>query len=463
MPWDQRSITKHNKSLHGEMAGHAARIANAVLRRSGDEGMALAVANKYAKTHKRAAGGLVPTSFPQPPPSYLAGTAGSPVNLSALPTFTPQVPSSMGINSAGYMNVPQVGPFTLDPMTGALTPGAQSALQALAQRGLTIGGPQGGGGGGAGGGGGTQAGPSGQAGSLPEGAGTGGAGGGGAGAVGVGGGGGGGGGGFFDPGAQAQPSSVLADMKTGAGIGAFGGPLGMAFGAGLGAAYGAASDYANSNVGAEPGVGGAPGPGASESPDLGDQGGASGGVAREIARRAMGGMMPVSQESPWWTRAEARAGEHAPSGLIMSPIGGRSDHISMNVPGGSYVVPADVMSGIGQGNTMAGGHAFDQMIHSGPFGTKLPMPRLRGTLPKMPGMPRTVGSHHFSRGGRAGAEHEDWVPVIVAGGERIVSPDEVKRLSGGDVEKGHKMLDQFVVEARKHIIKHTKALPGPVT
>ena len=58
-------------------------------------------------------------------PSYLAGTAGSPVNAAALPQYTAQVPSSTGINSAGFMNVPQTGSYQLDPMTGALTPGTQ--------------------------------------------------------------------------------------------------------------------------------------------------------------------------------------------------------------------------------------------------------------------------------------------------------------------------------------------------
>ena len=278
---------------------------------------------------------------------YLAGTAGSPVNTAALPTYTPQQPTSTGINpTSGLMNTPQVGSFTLDPNTGALSTGTQAALQALAQRGLTIGSPAA---------------------------------------------------------ATTTPAPVVS-------------------------------------------VG---------NPNAGDTG--AGGEAFAKGGRAMGGIPSAGEMGGFGVRAEARGMDH-PSGLVMSPIGGRSDHIPLNLPSGSYVMPADVISGMGQGNTLSGGHAFDSMIHGGPFGTKLPMPKLGGTMPKPGSMPKMLGAQHFSRGGRTRGR----IPVIVAGGERIVSPEEVMALSGGDIDKGHKLLDRFVVEARKHIIRHTAKLPGPV-
>lgn len=46
MPWDKRSIVKHNRSLSPAEASKASKQANAILEKSGDEGMALAVANK---------------------------------------------------------------------------------------------------------------------------------------------------------------------------------------------------------------------------------------------------------------------------------------------------------------------------------------------------------------------------------------------------------------------------------
>jgi len=45
MPWTGSSFRKHNKRLSDVAAAHAARIANAVLRESGDEGKAVRIAN----------------------------------------------------------------------------------------------------------------------------------------------------------------------------------------------------------------------------------------------------------------------------------------------------------------------------------------------------------------------------------------------------------------------------------
>ena len=53
------------------------------------------------------------------------------------------------------------------------------------------------------------------------------------------------------------------------------------------------------------------------------------------------------------------------------------------------------------------------------------------------------------------------VPVIVAGGEYIIHPEVVRALGGGDIGKGHKILDQFVLHTRKENIKTLRKLPGP--
>ena len=49
MPWDKNSIKRHNHKLKGKAAEKAAAQANAILEKTGDEGLALAVANKNAK------------------------------------------------------------------------------------------------------------------------------------------------------------------------------------------------------------------------------------------------------------------------------------------------------------------------------------------------------------------------------------------------------------------------------
>jgi hypothetical protein len=539
MPWDQASFRKHNRALSPGQSAHAARIANAILKRTGDEGLAIATAN--ARVKKRAAGGGVGQSDPMqaafdaiaaartgaqqyaqgvfgtgtpsgqspaggggvsqsdaiqagydaiaaahagaqqyardvfaPPggssgqspagqspagplpqaPSYLAGTAGSPVNLANLPRYSPQVPSDMGINSAGFMNTPQTGDFSLDPMTGALTPGTQAALRTLAQRGLNIGGQQAGAPA-------ASAQPSGQAGqpgSGPEGAGN-------AEVGGVNAGVGGGNPSVVDIIGGQGPSFGFSGTgaKIGAGIGSVlgPGPRGPRGGAPNGGAIGGFDPGTSQDPGAQAVAGdlgiNALGAGLESGQGMGDITG--GGQARggRIKKRANGGgMMPMGQAAPWFERNEARNTEH-PSGLINSPIGGRSDHIPLSLPHGSYVMPADIMSGMGQGNTASGAHQFDAMIHQGPFGTSLPMPKLHGTLPRPPSAPRMVGAHHFSRGGRT----KGLVPVIVAGGERIVSPEEVMKLSGKSLEHGHALLDDFIVKFRKHNISVIKRLPGP--
>lgn len=143
-----------------------------------------------------------------------------------------------------------------------------------------------------------------------------------------------------------------------------------------------------------------------------------------------------------------------PEGLIHSAVPGRTDRIPMSVAAGSYVVPADVVAGLGEGNTLAGAHAMEMALHSGPGGVPLPRGPMRDTVPRPPPAPR------MARGGVA-PEHGG-VPVIVAGGEYLLGPHTVTRLGGGDLKRGHDALDKWVVERRAHQVKQIKNLPGPV-
>jgi uncharacterized protein YdaT len=50
MPWSGKSFSeRHNHKLKGKSAEKAASQANAILEKTGDEGLAIAVANKNAK------------------------------------------------------------------------------------------------------------------------------------------------------------------------------------------------------------------------------------------------------------------------------------------------------------------------------------------------------------------------------------------------------------------------------
>jgi uncharacterized protein YdaT len=52
MPWDAKSFKKHNRKLSPGQSGKAASVANAILKRTGDEGLAIATANARAKGQK---------------------------------------------------------------------------------------------------------------------------------------------------------------------------------------------------------------------------------------------------------------------------------------------------------------------------------------------------------------------------------------------------------------------------
>lgn len=55
MPWSGKTFqSRHNKGLAPAAAKKAATQANAILKKTGDEGMAIAVANKQAKKSRSA-------------------------------------------------------------------------------------------------------------------------------------------------------------------------------------------------------------------------------------------------------------------------------------------------------------------------------------------------------------------------------------------------------------------------
>jgi uncharacterized protein YdaT len=48
-PWSGKSFKKHNKGLGKKQAAKAASVANAILRKSGDEGKAIRIASSMMK------------------------------------------------------------------------------------------------------------------------------------------------------------------------------------------------------------------------------------------------------------------------------------------------------------------------------------------------------------------------------------------------------------------------------
>lgn len=177
----------------------------------------------------------------------------------------------------------------------------------------------------------------------------------------------------------------------------------------------------------------------------------SGGFGSAPQHFAEGGMPTSTEMASWTTRQEARDNVHT-NGLFDSPVPGRTDKLNTLVPGGSYVIPADVVSGLGEGNTMAGAAVLDHMFHTNPFGIQGSKIGHGGV-----GIPHPPGAYHQPRAD-GGATHTE---IVAAGGEYLVHPEAIKRLGKGNMKKGHKILDHFVVHARNRTANEMKKLPGP--
>ena len=181
-------------------------------------------------------------------------------------------------------------------------------------------------------------------------------------------------------------------------------------------------------------------------------------IALDVARRARaegGGMPTLSKLSsppdvPSTVHAHLSAKVH--TGPIHSAVAGRTDHLPVHVPSGSYVIPADVVSGMGEGNTNAGFKVVKRMFAGLPYGKKPAQPYDQSGGLYGSG----VGVGH-AKGGKTGND----VRVVVAGGEYTLTPEEVMAAGDGDLDRGHRVLDAFVQQMRGHIVKTMSKLPGP--
>jgi len=160
------------------------------------------------------------------------------------------------------------------------------------------------------------------------------------------------------------------------------------------------------------------------------------------------------------------AGDHLHTGPIHSPVAGRTDHLPMHVPSGSYVIPADIISAMGEGNTMAGFKHMRRMFGGSPYsgdtapysGTSAPYGQSDSDQP----YGASGGPYNEPLPGKAGGgEHTGSVPIVAAGGEYVLSPKEVMVAGGGDLEAGHRVLDDFVKRMRAKTVETLKNLPGP--
>jgi hypothetical protein len=205
-------------------------------------------------------------------------------------------------------------------------------------------------------------------------------------------------------------------------------------------------------------------------------------------KRALGGPIPDSELTPV-------------IGAINTATPGRADAHPTHVPPGSYVMPADIVSMIGEGNTAAGQQMLAKMflplqaqsgnqiamMRSGapygatgaPYGADMPGLRGRPMPPPRPIQPRVVGLPKYpiyagpgqqgpnfiqAHGGAVpGPPEKLGTPINISGGEFVIPPAEVKRRGRGDINRGHEILDAWMRQLRSQHIQTLKKLPGPAT
>ena len=122
-------------------------------------------------------------------------------------------------------------------------------------------------------------------------------------------------------------------------------------------------------------------------------------------------------------RLERATGGRVTTGAVRGGSGGRADDVRANLAEGSYVIPADVVAALGDGNTDAGHDALRRLAPSGR---------------------RAVDR---ARGGR--------VPALISHGEHVLPPSAVKRAGG------YEALDGLVKATRARYARHLESLPGP--
>jgi hypothetical protein len=179
-------------------------------------------------------------------------------------------------------------------------------------------------------------------------------------------------------------------------------------------------------------------------------------ISYRIQRDAKKGFAAGGAASPpFYARAEAKNLEHA--GMIHSSVPGRTDKLPMNVRSGAYVLPADIVSGLGQGNSLAGANGLNKMLRMGPYGS-VGGSAPRAAAPKMAAMPRP--QKMFADGGDVQTEGGP-VEIVAAGGEYVIPPEKVAEIGGGDMARGHDILDAMVLKVRKKTIATNRKLPKP--
>lgn len=134
-------------------------------------------------------------------------------------------------------------------------------------------------------------------------------------------------------------------------------------------------------------------------------------------------------------------------GPISSTVPGRTDHHPIDVAAGSYVIPAECVSNLGENNTNAGMVKLDDVMNTSPEA-------IRKFFDAKPPSRATGG-----RSGNDGLGQA--VPINAAGGEFVIPPKIVGIIGHGNVKHGHALLDAWVMKRRQNHIKTLRGLAPP--
>lgn len=148
--------------------------------------------------------------------------------------------------------------------------------------------------------------------------------------------------------------------------------------------------------------------------------------------------------------ADGGAPSPAPSGDVLvgpvvSAVPGRTDKHPVSVLSGSYVLPSSHVASLGEDNTLAGMKVLAEM-----FPNSSQPAEIAG--PSAPGLRQRADGGYAVQGSSG-----ERIQIIIAGGEFVVHPDDVIEVGDGNLDRGHKELDKWVLSRRK---KHIKTLQG---
>ena len=145
--------------------------------------------------------------------------------------------------------------------------------------------------------------------------------------------------------------------------------------------------------------------------------------------------------APWNVRRSTHPRQ--PAGLIRGSTPGRRDAVPTSVRNGSFVVPADTLSALGEGNSQAGAEILGRMLKTGSYGSDA----MRGI--------------HRADGGGVEVDDDGDVPIQASDGEFLIDPETVAEIGHGDLKAGYRVLEKFVLRVRKEHIASLRKLKGP--